>query len=144
MGNFGANARHMRSSAMGSSNYPDTERPTFWMTDEQIAVSYRDAKDKIYQVRILAELNARSVRDTIAKLESLGIEIDRKRICARYGGLSRRDWRQDEIDKLFELKAKGYTYREIALELNRAKNAVENKYWRITNGEDKKWNARHI
>lgn len=118
-------------------DYASTPRPRFWMTDAQMRRLYRQADNKVHQVRVLAELNARSIKDTVDKLESIGCEIDRARVTAIHGGTNRKAWTKDEVDKLFEMKRAGRTWQEIAYELNRNWRAVQNKYQRITYGLEK-------
>jgi hypothetical protein len=118
-------------------DYASTPRPRFWMTDAQMRRLYRQADNKVHQVRVLAELNARSIKDTVDKLESIGCEVDRARVTAIHGGTNRKGWTQAEVDKLFEMKRAGRSWQEIAYELNRHWKAVENKYFRIVNGLEK-------
>ena len=118
-------------------DYASTPRPRFWMTDAQMRRLYRQADNKVHQVRVLAELNARSIKDTVEKLESIGCEVDRARVTAIHGGTNRKAWTQAEVDKLFEMKRAGRSWEEIAYELNRHWRAVQNKYQRITYGLEK-------
>ena len=118
-------------------DYASTPRPRFWMTDAQMRRLYRQADNKVHQVRVLAELNARSIKDTVEKLESIGCEVDRARVTAIHGGTNRKAWTQAEVDKLFEMKRTGRSWEEIAYELNRHWRAVQNKYQRITYGLEK-------
>lgn len=123
-----------------NNTYPDyasTPRPRFWMTDAQMRRLYRQADNKVHQVRVLAELNARSIKETVEKLESIGCEVDRARVTAIHAGTDRKAWTQAEIDKLFEMKRTGRTWEEIAYELNRHWQAVRSKYQRITYGLEK-------
>jgi hypothetical protein len=91
----------------------------------------------VHQIRVLAELNARSIKDTVEKLESIGCEVDRASVTAIHGGTNRKAWTQAEVDKLFEMKRAGRSWQEIAYELNRHWKAVQNKYLRIVNGLEK-------
>lgn len=118
-------------------DYASTPHPRFWMTDAQMRRLYRQADNKVHQVRVLAELNARSIKDTVEKLESIGCEVDRQKVTAIHGGTNRKAWTQAEVDKLFEMKRAGRTWEEIAYELNRHWKAVQNKYLRIVNGLEK-------
>lgn len=118
-------------------DYASTPRPRFWMTDAQMRRLYRQADNKVHQVRVLAELNARSIKDTVEKLESIGCEVDRQKVTAIHGGTNRKAWTQAEVDKLFEMKREGRSWEEIAYELNRHWRAVQNKYQRITYGLEK-------
>ena len=118
-------------------DYASTPRPRFWMTDAQMRRLYRQADNKVHQVRVLAELNARSIKDTVEKLESIGCEVDRAKVTAIHGGTNRKAWTQSEVDKLFEMKREGRSWEEIAYELNRHWRAVQNKYQRITYGLEK-------
>ena len=119
--------------------YADAQKPTFAMTDKEILRNWRNARNKAYQVRVLAELNARSVKDTIDKLLSLGIDLDTDDMRKYYGiGCNdRKMWTQQEIDKLVELKAKGALWKEIAYELGRSSGSVQNKYLHV------KWGGYH-
>ena len=121
-------------------SYPDyasTTRPRFWMTDAQMRRLYRQADNKVHQVRVLAELNARSIKDTVDKLESIGCEVDRQKVTAIHGGTNRKSWTQAEVKKLLDMKNAGRPWEEIAYELNRHWRAVQNKYQRITYGLEK-------
>ena len=118
-------------------DYASTPRPRFWMTDAQMRRLYRQADNKVHQVRVLAELNARSIKDTVEKLESIGCEVDRQKVTVIHGGTNRKAWTQAEVDKLFEMKRAGRSWEEIGYELNRHRKAVENKYFRIVNGLEK-------
>lgn len=123
-----------------NNSYPDyasTPRPRFWMTDAQMRRLYRQADNKVHQIRVLAELNARSIKETVEKLESIGCEVDRQKVTAIHGGTDRKVWTQAEIDKLFEMKRAGRSWEEIAYELNRHCQAVRSKYQRITYGLEK-------
>lgn len=118
-------------------DYASTPRPRFWMTDAQMRRLYRQADNKVHQVRVLAELNARSIKDTVEKLESIGCEVDRQKVTAIHGGTNRKAWTQAEVDKLLEMKRAGRSWEEIANELNRHWRAVQNKYQRINYGLEK-------
>ena len=118
-------------------DYASTPRPRFWMTDAQMRRLYRQADNKVHQVRVLAELNARSIKETVEKLESIGCEVDRQKVTAIHGGTNRKAWTRAEVDKLFEMKRAGRSWEEIAYELNRHWKAVENKYFRIVHGLEK-------
>ena len=118
-------------------DYASTPHPRFWMTDAQMRRLYRQADNKVHQVRVLAELNARSIKETVEKLESIGCEVDRARVTAIHVGTDRKAWTQAEIDKLFEMKRAGRSWGEIAYELNRHWQAVRSKYQRITYGLEK-------
>lgn len=123
-----------------NNSYPDyasTPRPRFWMTDAQMRRLYRQADNKVHQVRVLAELNARSIKDTVEKLESIGCEVDFASVTAINGGTDRKAWTKAEVEKLFEMKRAGRSWKEIAYELNRHWKAVQNKYLRIVNGLEK-------
>ena len=118
-------------------DYASTTRPRFWMTDAQMRRLYRQAENKVHQVRVLAELNARSIKDIVDKLESIGCEVDRQKVTAIHGGTNRKSWTQAEVKKLLDMKNAGRPWEEIAYELNRHWRAVQNKYQRITYGLEK-------
>ncbi len=118
-------------------DYASTPHPRFWMTDAQMRRLYRQADNKVYQVRVLAELNARSLKETVEKLESIGCEVDRARVTTIHGRTNRKEWTQAEVEKLFEMKRAGRTWEEIGYELNCNRSAVRSKYQRITYGLEK-------
>lgn len=116
--------------------YADAKKPHFWMTDSELKVSYLQAANRDSQVKVIAELNARSVKDTIDKLESLGLEVNVPRVTATYGN-RRRSWKQAEVDKMMRMRSEGNTWREIGFALCRSMDTVQNKYLRIVSGKDK-------
>ncbi len=118
-------------------DYASTPRPRFWMTDAQMRRLYRQADNKVHQVRVLAELNARSIKDTVEKLESIGCEVDRQKVTAIRVKTNRKAWTQAEVEKLFEMKRAGRSWEEIGYELNRHPMGVQDKYRRITLGLEK-------
>ena len=89
--------------------------------DEDIAVSYRQAKDKKEQIHILAELNAVSIKVMKAKLISLGFYLSHKTY-------SRADmWTDKEQDKMVDFINKGFTCIQIAKFLSRHPRVVMDK-----------------
>ena len=112
--------------------YADADRPVFWMDDKEIRRSYLQADDKVYQVQVIAELNARSMRDTVRKLLSLGLDVDVRKIRSVYGGQPRKRWTQKDIAEMFRLHRNGLSWKEIGYELNRSGASVQNKYLRCT------------
>ena len=116
--------------------YADADAPYFWMTDSELKVSYLQAANRTNQVRVLAELNARSINDTVGKLQSLGLDVDVRGVATSYGAC-RRTWKQKEVDRMMLMRSEGHTWREIGYALCRSRQTVQNKYLRITSGKDK-------
>ena len=93
-----------------------------WMTDGQLAMLYRDAKNKKEQLEILAQLNACSVEKITKRLNAMGIETvepKAKRKRDRY-----REWSEADILALLDLKHSGASVRKISKALDRSETAI--------------------
>lgn len=86
------------------------------MTDTEIRAEYNTAKNKRKQVEILADLNACSHDEMIAKLKELGCEIPEKP--------QKRPYRKLDPVKAMELYKAGMSQREMARELGVAQSTV--------------------
>lgn len=97
--------------------------PKLAMSEEEICVRYKQAKDPKEQIRILAELNACSVTtiEQILKQNDCMMPEKEKRIVER--------WTKEEAEKLWQLRAEGYTIERIAPELGRTVSAVKHYLW---------------
>ncbi len=108
--------------------------PLHWhMTDMEIATSYRQAKNKEMQVRVIADLNVRTCREVCDKLEMLGFDMRRYRALR----LSAKEsaWNEDEVMLMMRLRdVYDYSFAEIAKALDKTQSAVRNKYRRM-NGD---------
>lgn len=124
-------AKRKRNNWATKSHYQDATNDVWAMTDEEIRNSWRRCRNKEYHVRIIAELNARSIKDTVKKLKSLGIDVDEKRATACFGNEMRKSWTQKDIDKLIRLHDEGKSWKEIGYELDRSGGSVQNKYLRM-------------
>lgn len=105
----------------------------WWMDDTEIAISYRLAKDRVYQIRVLAELNLAKTREVADKLVSLGelseqdaelfLEQLSERRSATFSHLH---------EKALSLYKDGYSDGAVGMFLGVSKAAV--KHWRHKNG----------
>lgn len=90
------------------------------MTEEEIRTSYRDAKHKKRQIRILSELSLRPIKE-IERIvnRSEGEPIKRKKPNQR--------WDQKEVDILLEMHAKGIDLMQVSREIDRPYKSVVSK-----------------
>ena len=93
-----------------------------WMTDGQLAMLYRDAKNKKEQLEILAQLNACSVEKIIKRLNAMGIETVEPKVIRKRAAY--RAWSEEDILKLLDLTASGASLRKISKALNRSETAI--------------------
>lgn len=92
------------------------------MTDRQIAMLYRDAKNKQEQLNILAELNACSVNTIIKKLNAMGVETVAPKVIRKRAAY--RAWSEADILALLDLKHSGASVRKISKTLDRSETAI--------------------
>lgn len=99
------------------------------MTDDEIRRSWRQAADKGEQVKIIAELNARSKEDVIKKLTELGEDVQ-KDLSARRGRKERYDLTENDERKIWKERVKGTPYWKIARMLGgiSTESAVQRRY----------------
>ncbi len=113
--------------------YYDTPEPSWAMTDKEIMRSYRLASDRTAQVRVLAELNARSLGEVVEKLESLGYDMQHAR--NHYGRRLRNEatkWSKAETELLMRLWQDGERdYDTIARTVGRSRHACKMKIMRL-------------
>ncbi|MDE7346560.1 MAG: hypothetical protein K2N48_07465 [Muribaculaceae bacterium] len=105
---------------------------SIWMEDGDLLYLYKQADDKVEQIKILSELNACSERAIINRLEALGVQIlssDFKKTVKPKGGRHRKP---EEYDLMFRpLYDDGLSDREISLRTGTSTTAVHN--WRQRN-----------
>lgn len=99
-----------------------------YMTDDEIKVSFRQAKDKPMQVRILAELNLKTVEDMARILESLGFDLTG--IVEKVGYRSRSAmWTQEETETMLLMReVQMMPFDKIAVAIHRSEYAVKKRY----------------
>lgn len=105
----------------------------WYMTDDEISTSYRQAKDKDMQVHVIADLNVRSCLDVCDKLEALGFDMRRYRKLR----LNPKEtaWNEEEVKLMMRLRdVYDYSFADIAKALDKTDSAVRNKYRRM-NGD---------
>ena len=93
-----------------------------WMTDRQIAMLYRDAKNKKEQLEILAQLNACSVETIIKRLNAMGVETVAPKVIRKRAAY--REWSEADILALLDLKHSGASVRKISKTLDRSETAI--------------------
>lgn len=102
------------------------------MTDYEIRRSWRQAADKGEQIKIIAELNARSKDDVIAKLKEIGEEIPAE-IAAAKGRKPKYKLTASDERKIWRERAKGTPYWKIARMLGgmATESAIQTRYDRM-------------
>ncbi|MBP3388591.1 MAG: SANT/Myb domain-containing protein [Clostridia bacterium] len=100
---------------------------TFHMTDHEIRQSYRQARDPVMQIQILAELNAVSVKMMRQKLVALGLISAQRRGQARHS-----HWTAEE-DRLLERSMDaGCSFAAVAARLpGRSVKSVRHRWHRL-------------
>lgn len=88
-----------------------------WMTPDDAAVMYRDAKDKVKQVEILADLMCCEIEDVVEMLTLKGMDIP-----SPYGN-HRKLWTVEDDNFLLSMLNQGRGYDEIANKIGRTKQA---------------------
>ncbi|MBR4906580.1 MAG: hypothetical protein IKZ44_06960 [Clostridia bacterium] len=100
------------------------------MSDSEIAVSFRQAADKRHQIRIIAELNLKTIDETVEKLNTLGFDTKQFKKDKTY-----RLWKAEDIKLLMRCKdVYGLSWKEIGKMLNRSPEACSDKYLRTKGG----------
>ena len=107
------------------------------MTDEEIRTSYRDAKHKRMQIRILSEL-------TLKPREEIRQIVGESRFLTKRKRTAVRRWTKEEADILCKLHDEGVPFSQIATALQRPYASVTSKYFDIqrTKGDDKHGSGR--
>ena len=109
-----------------------------WMSKGEIVADWRQAKDPVSQVKILAELNG-VTRDVI---EGILVEYGYKpRRKPKPPGTKSNAWTADDVAELRELYAQGIPREEIANRLQRSYLAIKSKMTELRL-VDKKWRKR--
>lgn len=91
-----------------------------WMSDDEIVTSYREAKNKNAQIKILAELNACNPKEIKAVLAKAGV-LDG---IATAGRKPSKRVTEEMHKKIRDLRRCGLTQREIAKRLEISQFAV--------------------
>lgn len=101
---------------------------TWKMSDEEIRIMFKQCKCPIHQVRIIADLNVKSVHETKEKLMSLGFKKeDMSRLRADSDSVRKPvqgEWTEEQCEILHSLRRKGMTCKEIAEAMGRSEKAV--------------------
>lgn len=96
------------------------------MTDEEIRIMYRWAKNKHKQIQILSELTGKSKREI---RQILG--LDEKEPARKRSVPVGRAWTQEDEDLLIEMFRQGKSRAEIRSALNRSENSVNSKITKL-------------
>lgn len=100
------------------------------MTDGEIAVMYRQAANQNHQLRIIADLNAKTLSDVKDKIVRLGFELPQQH--KNKTGKTNNDWTDDEVEMLKELRAKKLMFGQISSYFPRhSERSCRKKYWEI-------------
>ncbi len=113
-----------------------------WMRDEQIVSSWREARNRNAQVKILSELNAvpRNVIEEI--LIAHGCEVEKKKKPPERAE-EKKPWTGEVDARLMALHGEGRSYAEIAEKLERTVGAVKQRIVNLKRKErDEKMNGR--
>lgn len=99
------------------------------MTDREIAVMYKQAANKSNQIKIIADLNVKSVKQAKQKIVELGFSLPLK----TFSGTISTDWSNDEIKTLLRLRDElKMPFTKIALYLPRhTERACGRKYYNL-------------
>lgn len=100
----------------------------WYMTDDEIRRSWRRAADKGEQIKIIAELNARTKEDVVKKLQALGEDVGE--IKSRTGRKPHYKITDDDERKIWKERMKGTPYYKIARMLGGlvTESAIQNRY----------------
>ena len=105
----------------------------WWMDDTEIAISYRLAKNQVYQIQVLAELNLATIREVAYRLVSLGeLSEEDAEVAVRFLSERHSAIYGDLEDKCLNLYKSGYSDRAIGKFLDLSKGQVQ--YWRHKKG----------
>lgn len=97
-----------------------------WLSDKQICIMYRDAKDKEEQIKILSELTLYSVERIISILRAGGYkaEVPKMRYSDRPPRKISRRWTSEEYLKVWRMFNNGASILHIAKECDRSTGAI--------------------
>ena len=98
------------------------------MTDEEIIISYKQAKHPKKQISVLAELNGCKRQVILGILAASGIYIIEEK-----KGATPRKWTDERIAELTELEAAGKSREEIAAHFGLKKNTIDDVISRLRN-----------
>lgn len=101
----------------------------WYMTDDEIRRSWRQAADRKEQLKIIAELNARDKADVIRKLTELGEELPEDMRAAKGRKVKYKISDADER-KIWKERSKGTPYWKIVRMLGGlvTESAIQNRY----------------
>ena len=107
------------------------------MKDDEIAASYRQAKDPENQVVVLSELNDTTPENIRRILIERCVYVPPKGESALKKERKRRPWTEEELRTVDRMRAEGKTWEEISANLRRTMDAVTGKYylWEKRGGE---------
>lgn len=95
----------------------EAARTTWYMTDEEIKVMYRQAKNRKEMVGIIADMNVRSKAEVKAKLLSLGIDPMQDEIVKNpskaFQSRNKHGYTQKDVDVIKALAASGMTQNQM-------------------------------
>jgi hypothetical protein len=94
------------------------------MTDTEIRTMYLQAKNPKKQLRIIADLNGRSIEETVERLNAIGIEVKlpEKRVV-----IPSEAWTNDELKRLWYLRMSGLSWRQCGEMIGRSEQACIKK-----------------
>lgn len=101
------------------------------MRDDEIASSYRLAKNPAAQVKVLAELNdttPEEIKRILAKRKVCAPPV--KKASKKTGKKARHYWTEEELNRAEEMIRQGYSYRQIGEELGMNENATRATVWK--------------
>lgn len=100
------------------------------MTDDEIRRSWRRAADKGEQIKIIAELNARSKEDVLRKLIELGEAVPEDVMKASKGRKAKYKISEADERKIWKERSKGTPYWKIVRMLGGlvTESAIQNRY----------------
>lgn len=101
----------------------------WYMTDDEIRRSWRQAADRKEQLKIIAELNARDKADVIRKLTELGEELPEDMRAAK-GRKAKYKISDADERKIWKERSKGTPYWKIVRMLGGlvTESAIQNRY----------------
>jgi hypothetical protein len=111
------------------------------MQDDEIANSYRLAKDPEAQVIVLAELNATSPENIRRILVERGVYVPVYK-PSESSNVKKRPWTEEENREALRMSGEGISYREIAAKLGRSAGAVSVQIVKLRKQGGRKWKQK--
>lgn len=105
----------------------------WYMTDDELRRSWRHAADHAEQIKIIAELNARSKEDVLSKLIELGEAVPEDVMKASKGRKAKHKISEADERKIWQERQKGTPYWKIARMLGgiATETAIQTRYDRM-------------